>query len=1238
MISLFYDLKEEGKFSYDIDQFIETYSFEYLKLNKNFNFYYEKYTSIQNTEIHKSLSEELSSYETTEPVKYDIQSTDKVDTLFMKSCLLESLKKVVEIKNKKTKESKKESESDKYKRIHKYHYYPDLEDYNDYEKYLQDISLRKEFAFHSIPKERATMDSKCNPTSFQLAPHQLFLKNLFNIDTPYNGILIFHGVGVGKTCSGVSIAENFKHLENKTIILASEKIQVGWKKNIFDPKKGDNQCTGEEYKYEEDKYERNIEGVTEKRIKEFYEMSGYLSFANKVKGLLEDNLKIIPSNEIQIRKEREIEIIKKNYSNRVLIIDEVHNIRNDEDKKSSKENIRDTIYYIEKVIKYSDNLKLILLTANPMFNHYNEIVWILNMLLMNDNREIIKNNIIFDEKNELTKESHMILREKSRGYISYLRGENPFTFPIRLYPQDEDKLLVKGFEKDIFQKAIDPLFNLTFLKLYKAPLKGIQRKRIKAELNNLEETIKISDESKLLQLSNCYYPSNSEDIEDLYGKNGFSKCFTSKGRPAKYSYKKNVPNFLDLDQLKNYSSKIYNIIKNINKSDGIAFIYSNYLEGGVLPILLALEQNGYKHCSDNEIFQSKDKRESISYEGKLKSKYKEGEFKQARYMVISGSFESGLNLTQKNFKKEIELVTSKENKNGEIIKVIIGSTMAAEGLDFKNIRSIHLLEPWHNINKLEQVIGRGIRNCSHIMLDDPKYRNVTIYLYTTIIEDRETIETYLYRRCEIKSKQIGQIELLLKDMAIDKYLFRNANIIQEEDVEEVEVKPSYRKHESFSIKPFDRDGEYSRSCSFLEDCNYLKNRDFKINENIETLRKDTFSIKYSQELIHIYKKKISELISEEFYLNYEDIQSRLDDLIENKIDEFIIHALSQMVSDKYPITSINGVKGYLVYSDNYYLFQPDNNSDIFLPLYYRLNNGIIDKNEYIIEDTNISRINIPEIQSFSKEQIENKINEIKYKKLSSREEYVFKMFKELDQKRYLYLRYIYIIDRVNFKDKCLLLYSLLEYLLGDSDVDSKYNDFFEILKEFYQKLFIYNETNYEWHDVYTEDKSINLYGGFLYFHQKKEYKFFNYNSKRLILCNIIRNEDIENDFRLIKQNDIFNPRKKTYGFIEYNRNYRLIQGGNIMKIKRNKDRSGIVFISSSGSEWSSENAIKFIQKEYSDIFSSLNKKYKESLSEISTKGKLKTHKLVFGVLIEMCFRISDRFIQGDLLWLYNYTK
>ena len=60
----------------------------------------------------------------------------------------------------------------------------------------------------------------------------------------------------GKSCSGISVAENFKDIygekENRIIILASSNIQIGWRKTIFDPRKGGDQCTGNEYFFDEE--------------------------------------------------------------------------------------------------------------------------------------------------------------------------------------------------------------------------------------------------------------------------------------------------------------------------------------------------------------------------------------------------------------------------------------------------------------------------------------------------------------------------------------------------------------------------------------------------------------------------------------------------------------------------------------------------------------------------------------------------------------------------------------------------------------------------------------------------------------------------------------------------------------------------------------------------------------------------------------------------------------------------
>ena len=91
-------------------------------------------------------------------------------------------------------------------------------------------------------------------------------------------------------------------------------------------------------------------------------------------------------------------------------------------------------------------------------------------------------------------------------------------------------------------------------------------------------------------------------------------------------------------------------------------------------------------------------------------------------MVISG----GEDRLSKNIEDELKIVTDSNNHDGKDIKIVIGSSVASEGIDFKRIRNIHhILEPWLHLNRLEQTIGRGIRFCSHGDIDEEK-RNVLV--------------------------------------------------------------------------------------------------------------------------------------------------------------------------------------------------------------------------------------------------------------------------------------------------------------------------------------------------------------------------------------------------------------------------------------------------------------------------------------------------------------------------------
>src|SRR5690606_15406807 len=49
--------------------------------------------------------------------------------------------------------------------------------------------------------------------------YQLFLKEFMDESSPYRGILLFHGLGSGKTCSAITIAENLKSIRNVLTLL-----------------------------------------------------------------------------------------------------------------------------------------------------------------------------------------------------------------------------------------------------------------------------------------------------------------------------------------------------------------------------------------------------------------------------------------------------------------------------------------------------------------------------------------------------------------------------------------------------------------------------------------------------------------------------------------------------------------------------------------------------------------------------------------------------------------------------------------------------------------------------------------------------------------------------------------------------------------------------------------------------------------------------------------------------------
>ncbi len=195
-----------------------------------------------------------------------------------------------------------------------------------------------------------------------------------------------------------------------------------------------------------------------------------------------------------------------------------------------------------------------------------------------------------------------------------------------------------------------------------------------------------------------------------------------------------------LDKL---SPKMKVMLENINASPGLVFVYSNFRSvEGVEIFTKVLSHNGYaKYGTNNNL---------------------------PKYAIYSGTEDEKIRT------ELLRVFTSPENKYGKDIKIILATSAGAEGLNLKNIRQVHIMEPYWNQVRIRQVIGRGVRYLSHIALP-PEERNVEVFRYfSTLTRDqmlltREKISTDEHIE-EISMKKQGiidDLEQCLKEAAVD---------------------------------------------------------------------------------------------------------------------------------------------------------------------------------------------------------------------------------------------------------------------------------------------------------------------------------------------------------------------------------------------------------------------------------------------------------------------------------------
>lgn len=789
-----------------------------------------------------------------------------------------------------------------------------------------------------------------------LAQHQRFLKNFMANSTPYRGVLIFHGLGVGKTCASIAIAETLRpHITDnnqKIIIISKSHFDRSTIFNIERLKKGINQCAGDTFindlnnpqlvsKCQSGNAEacKIIKYKVDKLVKNTYNFFGSLEWAKHVIRDLQKTIRGVPEH-----KQQEVEAarIKKLYSNTVMIIDEVHNIK---DKEAGENKSKFVPPVLMKVLKYAENLRLVLLTGTPMFNEPADLISILNYLLINDKRPILRESDIFKSDGSFTKDGKEMLINYSRGYVSFMRSENPYNYPIRFSSSINNSYdIIKPDSyptKDIFGHPIKVEHNvIKQLEIIGCPMSRQQEKvyQLALEKRLTPEEEKISAAYSLeLQTLNFIYQDfeQTDNLSETYGDKGLYSIMSKIGNKSQYQF--NDPDTaLEFkgDNMKKHSSKIHKIMENIEQTNGLVFIYTEYEASGILPMAFALELAGYKKykSSDSPV---------------LISEHKEKKYK-GDYLIISGNA---------NLSKYADTFIAKEHDMvNEPVKVILATRAASEGISLFGVREIHILNPWHNLNRISQAIGRGLRSWSHIRLPKEE-RNITVYIYAatfgprSVDKDRETIDLKIYREAESKAIHIGEAEEVLRRNAIDCPLNKDGNEYTEKDWgEKITVLTSRGEKKNVSV--FDK--PYSHVCHYQKDCDFkCYNSPPKMTLKQNELDYSTYdfdSLKYEiQEL----EKIIAKLFKNDIILTLENILTKIPSKF-SKDSKLVYKALDKMLNDKFEVLDKYNRPGYLIYRGNYYIYQPKqiNNEDLFV--YQRgvpppIRPNMIDLTEYIVK-------------------------------------------------------------------------------------------------------------------------------------------------------------------------------------------------------------------------------------------------------------------------------------------------
>ncbi len=473
----------------------------------------------------------------------------------------------------------------------------------------------------------------------------------------------------------------------------------------------------------------------------------------------------------------------------ILLIYDVPNIMYDLLKSSSGECILDGHNSNGdarlETIKNSD-LRVIYLTATPINSSPLESIDLLNLLIPVQRINIVNKKLgrpndirlyksdFFNGPRTLKDHAESYISFLVTGYVSFLSDTNPEHFPSVSFVGETITVPKHIAKANNFSGKTIPYLKFrrcVMTKLHLNTYKKMESNTIMLDsltildmvIPNPENTdiglYKTRDIKHALMNASPEYMSkfNIQLSEQIINN---TKIWLISGDWAK------------LENIKKFSSKYHtmlvDVLDNLKNNGGKNIISHQRVKvSGVLCIQTILRQNGIIDEDSNPASNT-----LCSICGTALGIHPAThQFIPARFITLYGDIDKATR------DRSAERFDSLDNIHGYMYRFLIGSPVINESIDFNNVNAIRIMYKPNDISSLIQIIGRAVRRGSHL-LQAPKDRHVSVYIYTSALPDTSEVLSYEEQSYFEKSLDYlvtQKIDLILNKEAIDSPL--NSDII-----------------------------------------------------------------------------------------------------------------------------------------------------------------------------------------------------------------------------------------------------------------------------------------------------------------------------------------------------------------------------------------------------------------------------------------------------------------------------